>query len=190
MKDIEILKDILVPDAQVPLQQRQGRPPSVELTDKCTTVEIKGLPHDSIVIRAEAFNPPNVFKGLRGERKRADFVIVSNEERGKWLICIEIQASDPKTAAHVEAQLKGAQCFMSYCKCIGKSFWELEEFLDGYQYRFISMADVNSNKETKKTSPYSPHIRSKGKLHDTPDVFLKILRSPSIYFRKLLYEVF
>ena len=146
MNDIEILKEMLVPDAQVPLQQRQGMSPSVELTDKCTTVEIKGLPHDSIVIRADAFNPPNVFRGLRGERKRADFVIVSNEEQRKWMICIEIQASDPKTAAHVEAQLKGAQCFISYCRCIGRSFWGSEEFLDDYQYRFISMADVNSNR--------------------------------------------
>ena len=189
MNDIEILKKILIPDAQVPLRQRQGMSPSVELTDKCTTVEIKGLPHDSIVIKADAFNPPNVFRGLRGERKRADFVIVSNEEQRKWMICIEIQASDPKTAAHVEAQLKGAQCFISYCRCIGRSFWGSEEFLDGYQYRFISMADVNSNKETKKTRHYSFHIQSKRKLHDTPDAFLKILRSPRLHFSRLLQEV-
>ena len=192
MNDIEILREMLICDAQISLQQEEGKPPSVKLIDKQanTTVEIKGLPHDSIVIRAEDFEDPlTVFEGSRGERKRADYVIVSNEDQGKWIICIETQAGNSKNRAHVAAQLKGAQCFMSYCKCIGRSFWESEEFLDGYQYRFISMADVNSDKETKKTRHYSPHIQSTGGLHDTPNAFLKVLRSPSLYFRKLLYEV-
>ena len=191
MNDIEILQKMIIPDAQVRLKQNRGRP-SVELTDQKgkTTVEIKGLPHDSIVIRAEDFKDPlTVFEGLKGERKRADFVIVSNEEQRKWIISIETQAGNSKRAAHVEAQLKGAQCFMSYCKCIGRSFWKCEEFLDDYEYRFVSIVDIKDNKETKKTRPYSPHIQSQGKLHDTPDAFLKILRSPSLYFRKLLHEV-
>lgn len=190
MSDIEILQEMLISTAQIPLQQGQGRP-SVELTDKQgnTTVEIKGLPHDSIVIRAEDFEDPlTVFKGSKGERKRADFMIVSNEDTKKWIICIETQAGNYKLAAHVEEQLKGAQCFMSYCKCIGRSFWEGEEFLGDYQYRFVSIVDINSNKETKKTRPYSPHIQSKGRLHDTPDAFLKILRSPSLHFRHLIFE--
>ena len=192
MNDIEILKDMLVCDAQVPLRQGGGGPLSVELTDRQanTTVEIKGLPHDSIVIRAEDFEDPlTVFKGSKGERRRADFMIVSNEEQGKWIIYIETQAGNYKRRREVIEQLKGALCFVHYCKCVGKEFWEWEEFLDGYQYRFISMVDINSNKETKKTRHYSPHIQSRGRLHDTPDAFLKILRSPSLYFRKLLHEV-
>ena len=190
MNDIEILQEMLIYDAQIPLRQGQGRP-SVELTDKQgdTTIEIKGLPYDSIVIRAEDFEDPlTVFKGSKGERKRADFVIVSNENSKKWIIYIETQAGNYKLAAHVEEQLKGAQCFMSYCKCIGRSFWEGEEFLGDYQYRFVSIVDINSNKETKKTRPYAPHIQSKGRLHDTPDAFLKILRSPSLHFRKLIFK--
>ena len=193
MNDIEILREMLISDAQVPLRQQQGRFPSVELTDRQanTTVEIKGLPHDSVVIRAEDFEDPlTVFAGSKGERKRADFVIVSNGERGKWIICIETQAGDYKRRREVIEQLKGALCFVHYCKCIGKEFWEWEEFLDDYQYRFISMVEISSNKGTKKTRHYSPPMQPTGGLHDTPDVFLKILRSPSIYFRKLLYEVF
>ena len=72
-------------DTQVTLQSGQGRP-SVQLTDlqSGATVEIKGLPHNSIVIRAEDFeNPLTIFNGSKGERKRADFVIVSNDERKK-----------------------------------------------------------------------------------------------------------
>ena len=192
MNDIEILKEMLISDAQVPLRQQQGRFPTVELTDKQanTTVEIKGLPHDSIVIRAEDFEDPlTIFEGSKGERRRADFVIVSNEERGKWIICIETQAGNYKGRGEVIEQLKGALCFVHYCKCIGKEFWEWDDFLEGYQYRFISMADINSSKETKRTRHYSPHIQPIGRLHDTPDAFLKFLRSPNLHFSNLLHEV-
>lgn len=191
MNDIEILQEMLIPGAQVSLHQRKGKP-YVQLKDAQakTIVEIKGLPHDSIVIRAEEFvDPLTVFKGLKRERKRADFVIVSKDERGKWIICIETQAGTSKNRAHVEAQLKGAQCLINYFKCIGRSFWESEKFLDDYQYRFVSMVNINSTKGTKKTRPYSPHIQSKGGLHDNPGSFLKIYRSPSLHFSKLFSEV-
>ena len=193
MNDIEILREMLISSAQVPLRQQQGRFPSVELTDRQanTTVKIKGLPPDSVVIRAEDFEDPlTIFEGSKGERRRADFVIVSNEGQGKWIICIETQAGNYKRRSEVIEQLKGALCFMHYCKCIGKEFWGWEEFLDDYQYRFISMMDINSNKGTKRTRHYSPHMQPTGGLHDTPDAFLKFLRSPSLHFSHLLHEVF
>lgn len=185
MNDIQILQEMLRPDAQVVLQQGQGRP-SVELTDLQSgmTVEIKGLPHNSIVIRSEDFDAPlTIFNGSRGERKRADFVIVSNDENErKWVICIETQEMDSKLASHVVQQLKGAYCFISYCKCIGKSFWNSDEFLDDYEYRFVSIVDINFNASRRRTEPFD----SKGKLHNNPDLFLKISRCPIIYFRKLI----
>lgn len=56
MTDIQVLKEMLVPAIQVDLQQGKGKP-SVNLIDKQveTTVEIKGVPHDSIVFKVEAF---------------------------------------------------------------------------------------------------------------------------------------
>ena len=121
MNDIAILKEMLSEGAQVGLQQVAGKT-FVELKDKQakTTVEITDLPQDSIVIRAEAFKPPNVFKGSKGERRRADFVIVSNAATEKWIICIETQAGTGKDPEDVEQQLRGAHCFMGYCRCIGK----------------------------------------------------------------------
>ena len=180
MNDIEILREMLVPDIQIPLQQGRGRP-SVELIDAQagTTVAIKGIPHDAIVIRAEDFEAPlAVFNGSKGERKRADFVIVSINENGKWIICIETQRGDYKKPAEVVAQLKGAQCFISYCKCIGKSFWKVEEFLDGYQYRFVSIANIEGRAKKQKILPLP------GKLHDSPEEFLKA-RGSSHHFSKL-----
>jgi hypothetical protein len=188
VNDIQILREMLNPDAQVMLQSGHGRP-SVELTDLQSgmAVEINGLPRNSIVIRAEDFeNPLTVFNGSKGERKRADFVIVSNDgSERKWIICIETQEMDSKLASHVVQQLKGAYCFITYCQCIGKSFWESEEFLDDYDYRFVSIVDLNFNKSRRRTQPFY----SVGELHDRPDVFLKISRSPTIYFRKLIDPV-
>ena len=170
------------------LQSEQGRS-SVQLTDLQSgmTVEVKGLPHNSIVIRAENFEEPlTIFNGTKGERKRADFVIVSNDDRErKWVVCIETQEMDAKLASHVSQQLKGAYCFISYCKSIGKSFWELEEFLDDYDYRFVSIVDLNFNRSKRRTQPF----HSTGELHDRPEVFLKISRSPTVHFYRLINPV-
>ena len=170
--------------AQVRLQRTEGKA-SVELKDKQakTSVEITDIPYDSIVIRAEAFKDPAVFKGLKGERRRADFVIVSNAATEKWIICIETQAGTGKDPEDVEQQLRGAECFIGYCKCIGKSFWKSEKFLDDYQYRFVSIAGININKQS--TRFYQPRNQPKGISHDSPDAFLEILERQSLYFDEL-----
>ena len=183
VNDIHILREMLADGVQVGLQQGPGRL-SVKLIDlqADTTVEIKGLPPDSIVIRAEDFERPlAVFNGSKGEGKRADFVIVSNDERErKWIICLETKGGN-KTRAEVVAQLKGAKCFISYCKCIGKAFWESEEFLDDYEYRFVSVVRLNDPRK-RRTEPFY-YTES---LHDRPEVFLKISRMFSIHFSKLI----
>ena len=183
VNDIQILREMLVGRAQIRLQQGQGRP-SVELIDlqAGTTVEIKGLPPDSIVIRAEDFeNSLTIFNGSKGERKRADFVIVSNDENERrWIICLETKGGN-KTRSEVVAQLKGAKCFITYCKCIGKSFWESEEFLDDYEYRFVSVVRLNDPRK-RRTEPFYYTEN----LHDRPEVFLKISRIFSIHFSKLI----
>ena len=188
MNDIQILREMLNPNIQVMLQPGQGRP-SAQLIDlqSGATVEIKRIPPDSIVIRAEDFeNPLTIFNGTKGERKRADFVIVSNDGRGrKWIICIETQEMDAKLASHVTQQLKGAYCFISYCKYIGKSFWASDDFLDGYQYRFVSIVELNFNRSKRRTQPF----QSMGQLHNRPEVFLKISRSPTVLFHKLIDPV-
>ncbi len=184
MNDIGILREMLVcnNDVQVPLHQGQGKSPSVELIDKQanTTVKITGLPDDSIVIGAETFETPvYVFKGSKGERKRADFVIVSNDEKeGRWIICIEIQGGKRKTEGHVKAQLKGALCVVKYCQCIGKEFWEEKDFLNDYNYRFVSMEHTSASKKGIRGQNYN----SSG---NSPDTFWRF-RGPYHRFSKLM----
>ena len=100
----------------------------------------------------------------------------------KWILCIETQKMDSKRALEVVQQLKGAACFIGYCKCIGKLFWESDEFLDNYEYRFISVVRLNDSKK-RGTMPFQT---KKGKLHNRPENFLKISRSPRIHFGKLI----
>ncbi len=186
MNDIQILKDMLNNNAMVELQTGPGRP-SVDLTDSQSgsTVKIKGLPHDSIVIRAEDFeNPLTIFKGTKGERKRADFVIVSNDDNDKkWIICIETQERGSKKAWEIIQQLKGAACFINYCKCIGKSYWNSDNFLDSYECRFVSIVEINPNKRKRKTQPFY----SGRELHNRPEFFKKISQGTNIYFNKLIH---
>ena len=187
MNDIEILREMLIADAIVPLQHGQI---TVELTDtqSKTTITIKGIPPDSIVIRAEEFEAPRyIFNNVQDVHKRADFVIVSNDTK-KWMICIETQAGDYKRPAHVRAQLKGALCFMRYCQCIGKKFWKAKDFLDGYEYRFISMVNIPTKKPSIKkgaTRFYKSSISS-GSLHKHPENFLKISGASSLHFSILI----
>ena len=137
MNDIEILQEMFSSRSRVQLQQGQGKPPSVKLTDRQanTTVEIARLPQDSIVIRADLFEFRHpVFAGSKDERRRADFVIVSSEGTRKWIIFIEIKEGEinEQRKNRVIAQLRGAQCIVDYCKSVGREFWAEKGFLRGY----------------------------------------------------------
>ncbi len=184
MNDIEILKEMLSCKVRVELQQGASKRPSVKLRDEQSKVivEIENLPQNSIVIRPEAFLfRYAVFAGLKGERKRADFVIVSNEGTRKWIVFIEIKKGGigGERRERVIAQLRGAQCIMDYCKSIGREFWAAKGFLGGYNYRFVGIVDINNiNKEP--THPF----QSQGK-HNRPDVFLPISGRQNLYFYEL-----
>lgn len=177
MNDIEILQEMLISAAQVPLRQNGEVTYSVKLADDeaNTKVTIKGIPWDSIVIRADVFFPRAetkefkdrfIFQGSKGENRRADFVIVSRGAR-KWVVCIEIKKPNRGRKEIVE-QLEGALCFVSYCKSIGRAFWTKDDFLEDCDYRFVSMVNVSVNK--KSTRPSNP----KPLLHSRPNEFLKL----------------
>lgn len=181
MNDIEILEDMLTSRSRVPLQHDDSWF-FVELEDRQakTNVKIKNIPQHSIVVRADTFEFRHpVFAGSKDEGKRADFVIVSNENAKKWMICIEIKKGNIQRS-EVTAQLRGARCVMDYCKSIGRDFWSARRFLSGYEYRFVGIVDINNiNKE-----PTHP-LQSQGK-HKRPDVFLPISGRQSLYFNELI----
>ena len=184
MNDITILQEMLSTGAQVPLQQTAGTcSATLRDTQANTTVEITDIPHDSIVIKVDYSQPLNILKSVKGQRRRADFAIVSNAAKSKWIICIETQKATGKDPAEVEQQLRGAECLIGYCKCIGKSFWQSKNFLDGYQYRFVSIVNINIDKQT--TRPYKPGNQPRKRLHDNPEDFREISGHQSLHFDEL-----
>lgn len=125
------------------------------------------MPDNAVVIKADAFKSPDtVFNGSHGECKRADFVIVADAGNKKFILCIEMKATKGSEKEIVQ-QLTGAQCFVAYCRAIGQSFWNLRNFLDGYEYRFVSVGHINIPKKNTRI------IRQTG-VHNRPDKMLKI----------------
>ncbi len=182
VNDIDILHEMLNSTAVVPLQPK-GNNVSVELKDKQsqTTVEITNLPQNSVVIKTEAFELKKVvFNGLKDERRRADFAIVSIENTKKWIICVEIKSSNIDKDK-VISQLRGAKCVIDYYKSVGREFWAANNFLEDYEYRFVGIAAITQKKSTRPMSAAN-HTQ----LHDSPDTFLPIFEQDRLYFNELI----
>jgi hypothetical protein len=185
MSDIAILKEMFTETATVPLQNDPYGKKVLILEEpdlpNCF-VEIRGIPNDDqvIVIKGDKFPAPNkVFNGLKGECKRADFIIFADTDRKKVILCIEMKAKGT-TAKEWEIiqQLKGTKCCVSYCQQIGKEFWEYSHFLDSYVYRFVTIRNININKRTTQEKITDNH--------DTPERMLKISNPKYLQFNRLI----
>jgi hypothetical protein len=177
MSDMDILSELIVQSALVPHENEYGKP-VIKLQEagvKGSVSFIHNIPSDAIVIKADAFPAPKTFfRGDRGECKRADFIIISEEK--KVILYVEMKAG-AKDASHIVKQLKGASCVISYCKEIGKQFWSEARFLDGYAHRFIGIVNLSISKR--------PSRYKSAPLHDLPESFLKISSPHHLQFNKL-----
>jgi hypothetical protein len=185
MSDIAILKEMIKETATVPLENDSYGRTIVKLEepdDSSYVVTIRGIPEDDevIVIKADNFESPHtIFNGVKGECKRADFVIVADTRQNKVIICIEMKAKHTTSKEwEIIQQLKGAQCFITYCQKIGKEFWGQPKFLDSYVYRFVSIRNINIAKK--------PTREKKTHAHDSPERMLKISSPNYLQFNHLL----
>ena len=124
-----------------------------EPQDRSYELIIVGAPYDTIAFRADAFPPPcHVFRGNRGERKRADYVIVANEDDRKWIVYVEMKGGNDGLAKDIHAQLRGAHCIVAYCRAIGQQFWREDRFLEPrrYQEHYVSVKNVGSKKRPSR----------------------------------------
>jgi hypothetical protein len=155
MSDIAILKEMIQETATVSLENdldgrnkvilKEPKPPNYYVT-------ICGMPNDDnvIIINPEEFKSlDTIFKGNRGERKRADFIIIADTGKKKVILCIEMKAGKGGEMKDIIAQLQGAQCFIAYCREIGKSFWDHPNFLKDYDCRFISIKNITQKTNTR-----------------------------------------
>ncbi|WP_333254561.1 hypothetical protein [Microcoleus sp. S13_C5] len=194
LSDIDILKEMINKKATVQLKGQQdgkGIKYSVTLTEPqhSYSVTIDRMPKDDkvIVIDVDTYFPAprKIFTGSKGECKRADFVIVTNTGTEKIILCLEIKKTKGTNSTIIQ-QLTGAQCFVAYCKEIGKAFWHKHNFLDAYQYRFVSIGHISiSKKKTQSESSTNKNPNSK-EIHDCPNRMRKISYSGSLRFDRLI----
>lgn len=153
-----------------------------------TVFTVRGLPANSIVIRADEFPETKCFfKNTEGEASRADFIIISDEDKTKkWIIYIEIKKGDSNDCEKIVQQFKGAQCVMAYCTSVVENFHNISEFLKPYKPRFVRIKDPNVNKQPNKQPTRRP--TNKREIHNTPDKMLKIRNRPKSHFTELVHK--
>ncbi len=167
MTDFQILSQLFKDATKVPLRTEYNK--SFVLLDEPQATDseakIRNLPDDAIVIKIDAFrSPDNIFNGTKGECKRADYAIISSER--KCILLIEIKRNKDAWCQVVK-QLMGAKCFIKYCQEIGRSFWNDNNFLKGYRYRYVSIGHTSIPKRRTR-------ITKQDERHDTPETALKI----------------
>lgn len=149
------------------------------------SVELVGLPpaDDILVIKTDRFPAlKEVFKGQKGECKRADFVIFAKTSNKNIIVYIELKSkAQTKSQQHIIKQLKGAQCVVKYCKEIGREFWN-QDFLKNFESRFVCLRNINIAKRTTR------HIAAQ-RIHDTPETMLKINSPTRLQFNQLIGRV-
>lgn len=186
MNDLHILRALLKDEVLAPADDTQQDRKELllkEPQDRSYELRIVGAPYDTIAFRADAFPPSrHIFRGSRGERKRADYVIVANENERSWIVYVEMKGGNDALASEITAQLRGAHCLVAYCRAIGRQFWGESAFLEPGNYceRFVSVKSVGSS---KKPSWPSPRPRN-----DSPETMWKFKNPPrsTLRFRELV----
>lgn len=184
MSDIVIFKEMVRSTATVPLENYHSKKKVVlkEPPPADYDVTIYGMPEDDevIVIKADSFTAPKeIFADSKCECKRADFIVVAETGQTKVIICIEMKAGKGGTETEIIQQLKGAQCFSAYCREIGQAFWNHQNFLKGYVYRFVSIRNISISKRPTRSSKPSA-------VHDHPDKMLKLTSPKGLQFKQLV----
>ena len=118
MDDLNLLRELLKDEVLAPTEDTQTNKKALVLPEpgsQSYELRIIGAPYDTIAFKADALPPPcYVFRGTRGERKRADYVIVANDGDRYWIVYIEMKSCGHGLAADTIAQLRGAHCLVAY----------------------------------------------------------------------------
>lgn len=182
MPSIPILKELVRESACVPIvSNAYGRNIVTLVEPNEYSVTINGMPSsdEAIVIKVDSFPAPkSIFKGSKGECKRADFVIISEVGNKKIVIYIEIKSKATTSQARdIIQQLKGAKCVVKYTQEIGRIFWGNDPLV-GFEDRYVCLRNISlSKRKTRITT---------GSIHDSPESMLKINCPNNLQFNELI----
>ncbi len=193
MSDIAILKEMIKDTATVSLvdcrnkkkvilEEKDEKKPDDKKANY--TVDIVGLPDDSDVIVIKVDDCSKSLNSIlnSGDNnicRRSDFVVIADTGTDKVIVCIEMKAGKPD-AKEIRQQLRGSQCFIRYCQEIGKSFWNQDNFLKDYEYRFVVIWNICNSR--KRSTAY----KEREILNDTPETMMKVDSCTEIQFRILI----
>ena len=186
--DLKVLQELIKKQAAVYCKNTSYSKRIITLKESSDgsqySVDIKGVPKDAIAIKADMFPAPDhIFACQRGEFRRADYILITNSDQGSFILYIELKKGRAKSKKIIE-QLKGALCFIAYCREVGRIFWRKEDFLGArYQNRFVSIREISLNKRPTMAQPKPP-----GSLNDTPEKALRIKGYDNLHFKKLILK--
>ena len=164
MTDFDILRDLIREKALAPVEESQYGKKIIVLKESGKqqgsgySLSIGNLPDEVIAFKADLFPAPNeIFQNTKKECKRADFVLVASNNKKNWIVYIEMKSGNTASQADIQAQLRGAQCLVAYCRSIGQAFWREPKFLQekNYRQRFISVKNISINKKPTLPPPRS-----------------------------------
>lgn len=183
--DLDVLRELINEDALVQFEKPGHGRRVAELKEVDDSgrysITIKGVPKDAVVIKTDAFPAPKrIFKCERGECKRADYVIVASSGRRNYIVYMEMKRG--KFKRDIVDQLKGSECFISYCRAIACRFWGRSNFLGSCENRFVSITKIGLRKSPTREPRYPGR-------HDAPEKMLKIdniKNGGELHFSKLI----
>jgi hypothetical protein len=188
INELEILEKMILETARIkPKKEPKTRKWTAELAEPKAGyfVTIADVPGDAIIIKSDSFPAPDhIFTGNYGERKRADYIIISCTENKNYIICIELKGGTGNSK-EITQQLKGAACLADYCKSVGKRFWQKSDFLENHQFRFISVKNISLSKTTTKNRRKEQTGNNDG---STAENHLRINRISQIQFKSLIWS--
>lgn len=187
-KDWALLDKMIHRNARIPIDPCDD-PKRITLNEEGNgdsyDLKILDAPKDAIVIKVdESFENTELLSSLPDQRRLADFIIVSEQE--KIVLFVEMKKkrglrnlSRKKTVA----QLKGGLCVFKYCQSLAEQFHDRDDFLGrGYEQRFVVLV---------KTA-YRPRLtRRKVDIlpHDDPGNIMEFYFPSSIEFGEIMnYE--
>ncbi|MDT9187003.1 hypothetical protein H4N54_19580 [Limnospira fusiformis KN01] len=195
--DYRILSELIDESAQIKAIALPYDSREVILTeadqDVKYSIKIKGVPPDIFIIKSDQFSPPQgFFKGLQGECKRSDYIILVNIKSRKIAIFLELKRGNPDNKDIIK-QLKGGFCLFKYLQKIGQVFWRNPNFLKDYDIQFVAIKNIprqgNLNKlpsQFRRENLVKPIEIDRHNIEEIPKHYLSVKYQQEIYFRVFL----
>ena len=141
MRNLKVVKDLLVNDLLGELGNEQGRCFAQLKEDaadaKLKMIRIFDVSPGSILINLDKVEQPRtLLRNEKGQRQRCDYVLLTICENRPLMLFVEIKSSTV-SKAEIQRQFKGAECMMDYCDAVLNRFHDQDNLLGSFLKRFV-----------------------------------------------------